>query len=75
MESRIGALLPKDEAKLAIYKQGYDSHSYNTFIYWPNKLEHIQNKLSQIKKAMQFYKVTHDDGSIEYCTDLDLPQQ
>ena len=72
LEARVGALLPKDEAKLAIYKQGYDSHSYNTFIYWPNKLEHIQNKLSQIKKAKQFYKVTQDDGTVQYLTDTEL---
>lgn len=36
LEARIDALVTKDEAKLAVYIDGYDSHAYNAFHYWPH---------------------------------------
>jgi len=42
LEARIGALIPKDPAKLKIYTDGYDSHSYNTYGYWSNKMPDIR---------------------------------
>lgn len=37
LEARIGALVTKDPNKLAIYTEGYDSHCFNTFSYWPDQ--------------------------------------
>ena len=42
LEARIDALTTKDPAKLAVYIDGYDSHSYNTYGYWPNKMPDIR---------------------------------
>ena len=35
LEAKVNALLTKDPNKLAIYTQGFDSHSFNTYGYWP----------------------------------------
>lgn len=75
LEARIGALLPKDQNKLDIYRYGYDSHSYNTNIYWPNKLPDVLQKLMNISNATKFYEVTDKQGNTSYYTDLDLPME
>lgn len=75
LEARIGALLPKDQNKLNIYRYGYDTHSYNTNIYWPNKLTDVFQKLAVIPNATKFYEITDEEGNISYCTDLDLPTE
>lgn len=75
LEARIGALLPKDQNKLDIYRYGYDSHSYNTNIYWPNKLPDVLQKLMNISNATKFYEVTDEQGDTSYYTDLDLPME
>lgn len=46
LESHIDALVTKDEAKLQVYKYGWDSHMWASIHYWPNKFkpEEIENK-------------------------------
>ena len=41
LEARINALLTKDPMKLQVYTRGYDSHSFNTYVYWKDKFPHI----------------------------------
>lgn len=42
LEARIDALTTKDPAKLLVYTDGYDSHSYNAYGYWPHKMPDIR---------------------------------
>ena len=74
LEAKIGALLTRDPAKLDIYLHGYDSHCFNTYVYFPDKLPEYVSKLSQISSERTYYRITNDDGSVEYVTDLDLPK-
>lgn len=71
LEAKIGALLTRDPAKLDIYLHGYDSHCFNTYVYFPDKLPEYVTKLSQISTERNYYRITNDDGSVEYVTDLD----
>ncbi len=41
LESVINTLLTKDPNKEKILIDGYDSHSYNTYYYWPDKFKHL----------------------------------
>lgn len=75
LESRIGALLPKDQAKLDIFIYGYDDHCYKTLIYWPQELTQITSKLEDIKESAKYFRVTYDDGSVDYFTDATLPKE
>ena len=67
LEARIGALLPKDPAKLIIYTDGYDSHSYATYGYWPEKFEYVR----QANENEIVAKVISDDGSVTYLKEGD----
>ena len=59
LESHIDALVTKDEAKLQVYRYGWDSHMYATVHYWPEKFhpeeldklapEEIKVKLEELK--------------------------
>jgi DNA polymerase I len=71
LEARVGALLTKDTAKLDVYLYGYDSHSYNAYGYWPNKMPDIQYALTRATESTKLYKVTHDNGDITYHTETD----
>ena len=74
LEAKIGALLTRDPAKMDVYLYGYDSHCFNTYIYFKDKLPYITDKLNKIDPKREYYKVTKDDGSVDYVTDLDLPK-
>jgi DNA polymerase I len=69
LEARIGALLTKDQAKLDIYEYGYDSHAYNSFGYWPNKMPDIKEWFTKISAVDKIYSVTYNDGTIDYLTE------
>ena len=56
LEARVGALLTKDTAKLCVYTDGYDSHSFNAYGYWANKMPDIQ----LAKDSDKCYSVTID---------------
>jgi DNA polymerase-1 len=47
LEARIGALITKDPAKLGVYLHGYDSHSFNAYGYWPDKMPDIVNEFNK----------------------------
>jgi DNA polymerase-1 len=69
LEARIGALLTKDQAKLNIYEYGYDSHSYNAFGYWPEKMPDIKILLDKIETVDKIYSVTYNDGTVDFLTE------
>lgn len=69
LEARIGGLITKDPAKLAVYLHGYDSHSFNAFGYWPEKMPDIQCWLSKVKTVDKIYSVTYNDGTADYLTE------
>lgn len=56
LEARIDALTTKDLAKLQVYLDGFDSHSFNAFVYWPDKMPDIR----WANADQQTYKVTQD---------------
>lgn len=66
LEAMIDALTTKDPHKLAIYTQDYDSHSYNSITYWPEKMPEISNKIAQATSDCEYYLVEYSDGSKEY---------
>ncbi len=41
LEARIDALKTKDPNKLVVYTQGYDSHSWNAFGYWGDRMPDV----------------------------------
>ncbi len=41
LEAKINALLTKDPNKLKVYSDGFDSHSFNTYIYWKDKFPYL----------------------------------
>jgi Schitoviridae DNA polymerase len=55
LEATINALLTKDPNKLRVYEQGLDSHSWNTFGYWPDKMPDIENTIESINSIKQKY--------------------
>lgn len=69
LEAMIDALLTKDPNKMAVYINGMDSHAFNSFSYWPEKMVNIQNALTRANKASKLYKIIHDSGEITYHTD------
>lgn len=71
LESKIGALVTRDPIKMAVYTDGYDSHSFNTYTYFPDKLHIQSSKINEIAPNRKYFKITNDDGSVEYVTDLD----
>lgn len=48
LEARVDALWTGDRNKLSIYQGGYDSHSYNTYTYWPQKFPELTEELSDL---------------------------
>ena len=55
LEAVVGALLPKDPAKLKVYTEGYDSHCLNTFAYFPDQLPDIVDTVESINSIQDKY--------------------
>jgi len=66
LEDRISALTTKDINKLKVYSDGYDGHCLRTYHYWTSKMPDIEKQLEEVRKEGKVFKVTHDDGTIEY---------
>ena len=41
LEAKINALLTKDPNKIKVYSDGFDSHSFNTYVYWKDKFPNL----------------------------------
>lgn len=44
----------------------YDGHCLRAYHYWKNEMPDITSQLEEIKKENKVFKVTKDDGTIEY---------
>ena len=66
LEDHISALVTKDPNKLKVYTDEYDGHCLRAYSYWKNLMPDITTQLDEIHKEGKVYKVTYDDGSIEY---------
>lgn len=66
LEDRISALTTKDPEKLKVYTDGYDGHCLRAFSYFADEMPDIKAQIEEIKKEGKTFKVTHDDGSVEY---------
>nr|DAF52244.1 MAG TPA: DNA POLYMERASE [Podoviridae sp. ctIKM86] len=66
LEDHISALVTKDPNKLKVYTDEYDGHCLRAYSYWTSLMPDITAKLDEIHKEGKVYKVTYDDGSIEY---------
>ena len=66
LEDHVSALLTKDPNKLAVYTDGYDGHCLRAYSYFKDKMPDITAQLDEIEKEGKIFKVTHDDGSIEF---------
>lgn len=66
LEDHISALVTKDPNKLKVYIDSYDGHCLRAYSYWKNLMPDITAQLDEIHKEGKVYKVTYDDGSIEY---------
>ena len=54
----------KDPNKVRVYTEGYDGHCLRAYAYFKEQMPDI--KLAE--EGDEVYKVTHDDGTVEYCT-------
>ena len=66
LEDHISALVTKDPNKLKVYTDEYDGHCLRAYTYWKNLMPDITAQLDEIHKEGKVYKVTYDDGSVEY---------
>ena len=66
LEDHISALVTKDPNKLKVYTDEYDGHCLRAYSYWKNLMPDITAQLDEIHKEGNVYKVTYDDGSVEY---------
>lgn len=62
----IDALTTQDPHKLAVYTEGYDSHSYNAITYWPEKMPDIAQQKELADSATEFFLVEYSDGTKEF---------
>ena len=66
LEDHISALVTKDPNKLKVYTDEYDGHCLRAYSYWKNLMPDITAQLDEIHKEGKVYKITNDDGSVEY---------
>lgn len=73
LEERIGAILSNDPNRIKVYTDGFDGHSMRAAKYFRDQMPEISAKLDKLDVPGKFYKVTSDDGSVEYYHEDDLP--
>ena len=56
LEARVNALLTKDPEKIKIYVQGYDSHCFNTYVYFKAQMPDIVDTVESINTIEKLYK-------------------
>ena len=75
LEDKISALTTRDPNKLKCYTDGYDGHCLRAYSYFGSQMPDITKKIKKAKLPGKFYKITHDDGEIEYVHESDLPKK
>lgn len=73
LEDMISALTTRDPNKLRVYEDGFDGHSLRAYAYFQKQMPDIAEQLSKLNLPGKFYRVTHDDGTVEFCHESDLP--
>lgn len=72
LEEKVGAILSNDPNRIKVYKDGFDGHSLRAHRYFAKQMPDIVSKLDKLNLAGKFYKVTADDGSVEYYHECEL---
>lgn len=72
LEDRISALTTRDPNKLKPYIDGYDGHSLRAFAYFRERMPDIEVELAKAELPGKFYKITHDNGEVEYVCEGEL---
>ena len=71
LEDHISALITKDPQKLKVYLEKFDGHCLRAYSYYKHLMPDITRKLEYLDKGGKFYKVTYDDGSVDYLSEFD----
>ena len=71
LEDHISALITKDPQKLLVYTDNYDGHCLRSFSYYKEQMPDIEEKMKYADRDCKYFKVTHDDGTIEYFCEED----
>ena len=71
VEDHISALITKDPQKLKVYLEEFDGHCLRAYSYYKHLMPDITKKLEYLDKGGKFYKVTYDDGSVDYLSEFD----
>lgn len=72
LEAVVNALTTQDPNKLTVYENNLDSHCWNTFGYWPDKMPDIKAQINLSKQSGKFYKQKQEDGSYRYFHESEL---
>lgn len=71
LEDHISALTTKDQNKLKVYLDHYDGHCLRAFSYFSDKMPDIQKDLDLLNQEGKIYKVTFDDGHVQFFNEHD----
>ena len=71
LEDHISALITKDPQKLLVYTDNYDGHCLRSFSYYKEQMPDIEEKMKYADRDCKYFKVTHDNGTIEYFCEED----
>ena len=62
LEDKVNALITQDPNKLKVYTEGYDSHAFRTFSYFPELMPDIEDTLESINSIKQKYPALRDES-------------
>ena len=62
LEDKVNALITQDPNKLKVYLEGYDSHAFRTFSYFPELMPDIEDTLESINSIKQKYPKLRDES-------------
>ena len=71
LEDHISALITKDPQKLLVYTDNYDGHCLRSFSYYKEQMPDIEEKMKYADRDCKYFKVTHDNGTVEYFCEED----
>lgn len=71
LEDHISALITKDPQKLLVYTDNYDGHCLRSFSYYKEQMPDIEEKMKYADRDCKYFKVTHENGTVEYFCEED----
>ena len=60
MEDKVSALITRDSAKLKVYTEGYDGHSFRAYYYFGDQMPDIVNTIESINSIKKKYPKLRD---------------